>query len=242
MKADCNWLLRSPETNEFDLSNVDGDWSIWTGVIGRTEVSIVCNECSSEIDCNLNGKCVDGECECKSEAGVSSLSLLFVLVSLFAPQYAHPKLILCSSGTVFRHALRCQIEGQLPNYCRWCVKSIEVTLFCASTKCEGIISYSILFSSIPHHVEGSNETYSVEYYQSHGEWGYPGTLFQEYSRPLYTYVGDDAARDEILWLLYSGSRWFGMVINLGDLNRTMEELTGGILEFHGKSSFHNSLF
>jgi len=169
-EAGCNWLLRSPETNEFDLSNVDGDWSIWTGVIGRTEVSIVCNECSSETDCNLNGKCVDGECECKSEAGVQYL------------------------GT------HCGVK--LKDSCRTIVG------------------------------EGSNETYSVEYYQSHGEWGYPGTLFQEYSRPLYTYIGDDAAADEILWLLYSGSRWFGMVINLGDLNRTMEELTGGILEFH----------
>ena len=63
--SDCNWLLRSPATDEFDLLDVDGKWQFWAGDISETEVKISCDECEDNSDCNLNGICnSDGECEC----------------------------------------------------------------------------------------------------------------------------------------------------------------------------------
>jgi len=69
----CPWLLRSEETDVFDIEEVQGPWQIWAGVIGRTDVDIVCNECSEKADCNLNGVCKnDGKCECyNNEEGVT---------------------------------------------------------------------------------------------------------------------------------------------------------------------------
>jgi len=72
-ESGCNWLLRSQETDEFDLLNVDTSWEIWMGVISNTEVSYACNECSDETDCNLNGHCVNKKCVCDSDDGVEIL-------------------------------------------------------------------------------------------------------------------------------------------------------------------------
>jgi len=65
----CPWLLRSPGTASYDLLDVDGRWNIWTGAIFQTEVSIKCNECLDDSDCNLNGVCnkSNGECECDAD-------------------------------------------------------------------------------------------------------------------------------------------------------------------------------
>eukprot|EP00585_Thalassiosira_rotula_P005858 CAMPEP_0196159518 /NCGR_PEP_ID=MMETSP0910-20130528/46361_1 /TAXON_ID=49265 /ORGANISM="Thalassiosira rotula, Strain GSO102" /LENGTH=684 /DNA_ID=CAMNT_0041424439 /DNA_START=132 /DNA_END=2186 /DNA_ORIENTATION=+ len=67
------WLLRSPETDEFDLLNVVGEWSIWFGVIDTTHLSYSCTKCNTDTDCNLNGLCVDGDCECNVEEETSYL-------------------------------------------------------------------------------------------------------------------------------------------------------------------------
>lgn len=73
MKAGCrNWLLRSPDTSEYDLLKVVGNWKVWVGVIGKADVSIATNLCNDETDCNLHGQCVDQECICDHEDGVSS--------------------------------------------------------------------------------------------------------------------------------------------------------------------------
>lgn len=69
----CNWLLRSEETDEFDLLKVDSNWKIWTGVIVETKVSYACNVCIDESDCNMNGECYNGECKCNYEDGVQYL-------------------------------------------------------------------------------------------------------------------------------------------------------------------------
>jgi len=61
------WLLRSPDTEEYDLLNVASEWNIWFGVIDTTHVTYSCTECNSNTDCNLNGNCVNGECECLVE-------------------------------------------------------------------------------------------------------------------------------------------------------------------------------
>jgi len=43
--SDCPWLLRSEETDVFDIEEVEGQWQVWAGVISNAEVSISCNEC-----------------------------------------------------------------------------------------------------------------------------------------------------------------------------------------------------
>lgn len=175
----CNWLLRSPQTDEFDLMNVGTDWSIWTGVIGKTQVSFACNKCSDNTDCNLNGQCIDGECKCNNGAGVQYL------------------------GT--------HCETKLSDSCRTIVGEIHA------------------------------ETFSIEYYSSTGRSDGPlDMLFQEYSRPVYTYIGGDEdedkdielAEDDILILMYSGSRWFGMWFSSTEWGALMEDFKTFIAEFH----------
>mmetsp|Transcript_37962 Transcript_37962/g.79512 ORF Transcript_37962/g.79512 Transcript_37962/m.79512 type:complete len:496 (+) Transcript_37962:298-1785(+) len=61
------WLLRSPDTEDFNLLNAPSEWNIWFGVIDTTHVTYSCTECDSNTDCNLNGNCVNGECECHVE-------------------------------------------------------------------------------------------------------------------------------------------------------------------------------
>ncbi|KAL7545369.1 hypothetical protein ACHAWF_008731 [Thalassiosira exigua] len=63
----CNWLLRSEETTEYDLLSVDRKWKIWYGFIGETDLSYSCNRCSDALDCNMNGRCIDGECKCNEQ-------------------------------------------------------------------------------------------------------------------------------------------------------------------------------
>mmetsp|Transcript_21329 Transcript_21329/g.32560 ORF Transcript_21329/g.32560 Transcript_21329/m.32560 type:complete len:501 (-) Transcript_21329:217-1719(-) len=63
--SECPWLLRSEETDVYDIEEVQGPWQVWAGVIGKTDVDITCNECNDNADCNLNGECKkDGKCEC----------------------------------------------------------------------------------------------------------------------------------------------------------------------------------
>lgn len=68
-----SWLLRSPETTEYDLLDVPGDWSIWLGVIDTSTVSYSCNRCNEDTDCNLNGNCIDGKCMCNRDEGADYL-------------------------------------------------------------------------------------------------------------------------------------------------------------------------
>ena len=64
-ESDCPWLLRSEETEVYDIEEVQGPWQVWEGVIRTTDVQISCNECDEDYDCNLNGVCKeDGSCEC----------------------------------------------------------------------------------------------------------------------------------------------------------------------------------
>jgi len=53
---------------------------------------------------------------------------------------------------------------------------------------------------------------------------------------VYSYVGggnvDKLGQDDILWLMYTGSRWFGLWFNLADMNATAEDLVVSTKEFH----------
>ncbi|KAL9178938.1 hypothetical protein ACHAXT_011911 [Thalassiosira profunda] len=63
--SDCPWLLRSPETDAYNLLEVSGLWEIWVGVINKNaQVLITSNLCKDNTDCNLNGQCVDQKCQC----------------------------------------------------------------------------------------------------------------------------------------------------------------------------------
>jgi len=64
-----SWLLRSPDTTEYNLLNVGNTWDIWVGVIGSTQVTYSCMKCNSATDCNLNGECIDGTCKCHENDG-----------------------------------------------------------------------------------------------------------------------------------------------------------------------------
>lgn len=35
--SDCPWLLRSEETDVYDIEEVQGPWQVWAGVISRTD-------------------------------------------------------------------------------------------------------------------------------------------------------------------------------------------------------------
>lgn len=68
-KTPCqDWLLKSPSTKSYDLMELNGDWSIWKGVISHNaHLSVTCNECNEDTDCNLNGVCIDTKCSCTND-------------------------------------------------------------------------------------------------------------------------------------------------------------------------------
>jgi len=64
-KNECDWLARSPETEEYDLLSVaESEWSVWTGRVEPMSFDIKCNECTETSDCNYHGDCKEASCEC----------------------------------------------------------------------------------------------------------------------------------------------------------------------------------
>jgi len=69
---ECNWLLRSDETDDFDLVELSTteNWFLWKGEIKQDyKIKVRCAECANDSDCNYFGKCVsetdvDQKCEC----------------------------------------------------------------------------------------------------------------------------------------------------------------------------------
>jgi len=61
----CNWLAKSSETESYDLvESAKDNWDIWTGIIQTgSSLSMTCNECERDSDCNYNGKCKPKEKE-----------------------------------------------------------------------------------------------------------------------------------------------------------------------------------
>ena len=68
---ECGWLLRSPETDSYDVIEVaeKGNWKIWSGQITSPEesISITCNECNNKAGCNYHGECDDQQCQCNED-------------------------------------------------------------------------------------------------------------------------------------------------------------------------------
>eukprot|EP00978_Attheya_sp_CCMP212_P034673 scaffold146473_cov57-Attheya_sp.AAC.1 len=67
-RDECNWLLRSPETEAFLLADAPmTGWSIWTNdelVLADPHFELSCEECESDDDCNYNGSCEKNICVC----------------------------------------------------------------------------------------------------------------------------------------------------------------------------------
>lgn len=69
---ECSWLLRSPSTETFDLTELaeEEEWFVWQGLVESDyRISIECNECGGKDDCNYNGECEEDEigvstCKC----------------------------------------------------------------------------------------------------------------------------------------------------------------------------------
>lgn len=67
VQNECSWLLRSPTTDSYDLIQLaeETEWLIWKGLQeSEYRISIECNECDSDADCNYNGICSDDKCDC----------------------------------------------------------------------------------------------------------------------------------------------------------------------------------
>jgi len=184
-------LLRSPETDSFNLLEVDSHWSVWIGSISTTTVSTECDSCDTDVDCNLNGNCIKGQCDCHDEYGAQFLG----------------------------------------SHCQ--TKVLD--------SCRTIVG------------EGGNETFSINYYPKSLRFDGPAntfdTLFSLYSKPVYRYIGGGMEEHNIdlgtdfIFLMYTGSRWFGVWYNLLEpplswsnkhpgQNMTVSDLFESNLEFH----------
>ncbi|KAL7553920.1 hypothetical protein ACHAWF_017444 [Thalassiosira exigua] len=157
---ECDWLARSPETEGFDLLEIDGKWQVWTGVVVESDINIRCDECSGDDDCNLQGKCIDGKCDCDADDDAVHLG-----------SYCEVKL---------EHNCRTIIEQYNDTW------SVSAPIFTA-------VAWARMIGSAD------------------------GSFFQEYSRPVYSYVsglpeGQAPEEGDSLSLIYSGSRW--MRINI----------------------------
>jgi len=89
---ECQWLLRSEQTEDFDLVELStGFWRLWDGkIVDDYRIDIDCAECANDSDCNYMGTCVeepglDQKCECFP--GVS----VVVCVCLCRWELFHPK-------------------------------------------------------------------------------------------------------------------------------------------------------
>ena len=59
--------MKSQTTDSYDLIQVskESQWFVWKGLIeSMRAVSIECNQCKDNADCNYNGECIERECTC----------------------------------------------------------------------------------------------------------------------------------------------------------------------------------
>mmetsp|Transcript_7622 Transcript_7622/g.16602 ORF Transcript_7622/g.16602 Transcript_7622/m.16602 type:complete len:508 (+) Transcript_7622:542-2065(+) len=170
-ESDCNWLLRSPDTDAYNLLEAPGGWSIWVGVImDDASIKTTCSGCNTDTDCNLHGQCIDGNCNCRSNAGY--------------------------------YGLQCELEDPCP--------VIAGDLF--------------------------NDVWSIIYHED-------CEPVQEYGRPVYALIQSDDVRnvteanmynvsqDDLITLVFSGSRWFVHNIRSGK-NVSFEDREKFAKEYH----------
>eukprot|EP00984_Skeletonema_dohrnii_P028459 scaffold18452_cov71-Skeletonema_dohrnii-CCMP3373.AAC.1 len=170
------WLLRSQPYPGFDLGGAAGGWQIWEGKIVPTDVSLTCDKCKDDADCNLNGECNNGKCQCRKQDGVMYLG---------------------------EHC-----EVQLKDECRTITSQ---------------------------NYDGSKVTWSAD---SAAAWIGEDDVYQEYSRPVYTYVeglGPELAPkgDDNVALVYTGSRYIITRLEQAKNNATSLYWQWQTKNFHG---------
>ena len=85
VQNECGWLWKSPQTDNYDiLTSTDGTWKTWVGEVKPlTQVSITCNQCLENSDCNYHGTCgEDKECVCSDSHFGESCEFEFPCASL----------------------------------------------------------------------------------------------------------------------------------------------------------------
>lgn len=84
--------------------------------------------------------------------------------------------------------------------------------------------------------ENNNVVFSIQYLSSPDGSGQPNTLFKTYNRPIYTHVQGMPGVEEsdVYWLVFTGRKWFGIKLNLLEMNVTFEVLLGLSKNFHGE--------
>eukprot|EP00984_Skeletonema_dohrnii_P027544 scaffold17096_cov84-Skeletonema_dohrnii-CCMP3373.AAC.3 len=175
--SDCGpWLLRSQEYLGFDLGGAAGGWQIWEGKIVPTDVSLTCDKCKDDADCNLNGECNNGKCQCRKQDGVMYLG---------------------------EHC-----EVQLKDECRTITSQ---------------------------NYDGSRVTWSAD---SAAAWIGEDGIYQEYSRPMYSYVEGLSPElapkgDDNVALVYTGSRYVITNLEQAKNNATSAYWEWQTKNFHG---------
>mmetsp|Transcript_20106 Transcript_20106/g.36329 ORF Transcript_20106/g.36329 Transcript_20106/m.36329 type:complete len:387 (-) Transcript_20106:335-1495(-) len=168
-ESDCPWLLRSPNTEAFDLLEVSGQWSIWVGIINNdASIKMTCNGCKDDTECNLNGKCVGGKCSCKSAAG--------------------------------HYGMHCELENPCPRIIGARFNDTWSMLF--KRNCEPLLEYGRPVYTLTH----------------------VDDIFKLVDKNQVSTIKDD----DILALVFSGSRWFAIKIPSG------KKLDGEVIEQQGR--------
>jgi len=135
-----------------------------------------CDKCDDDADCNLNGVCDNGKCQCRKQDGVMYLG---------------------------EHC-----EVQLKDECR---------------------------TISNRDIDGSKVTYSAD---SAAAWIGENDIFQEYSRPMYTYVeglSPERApqKEDTIALVYTGSRYIITRLEQAKNNATSLYWEWQTKNFHG---------
>ena len=84
--------------------------------------------------------------------------------------------------------------------------------------------------------EVNNVVFLIQYLPSPDGSGQPNTLFKTYNRPIYTHIQGMPCINEgdIYWLVFTSRKWFGIRVNLLELNATLEMLLELTKNFHGE--------
>lgn len=86
LQNECNWLLISPETEDFDVIDVSivSTWSLWKGQIAiGYSIAVSCTECNGVVDCNYHGQCNDQRCSCDDQVSDACLLLTHVTTNVY---------------------------------------------------------------------------------------------------------------------------------------------------------------
>lgn len=184
----CPWLMRSPETNSFNLLEVSGGWSMWTGVINTgVAFQTTCNGCNSEADCNYHGACKENTCVCKGTSGGIAAGKVIESGGNDLPLY---------------FGMNCEFPrpcGRIVSYRgtgEWALSMIDDRRVWNNYG-RGVYTFTPGITALAQIIAPNNES----------------IVPPEVQAELNS-LGKNGGKDHDLVLFYSGSRWFGGFFNL----------------------------